>query len=70
MRYVFNRLRGIALGQILPHIQEYGTIGPEGLPRFIQLLESAFVDHDQVATAEQKMREIKQNNREFSQYYA
>jgi len=70
MRYAFNRLRGVALGQILPHVQENGTIGLEDLPALIQLLEAAFVDPDQVATAERKLREIKQKNGEFSQYYA
>jgi hypothetical protein len=70
MRYAFNRLRGVALGQILPHVREDGTIGLEDLPAFIQLLEAAFGDPDRVATAERKMREIKQKHREFSQYYA
>jgi len=70
MRYAFNRLRGIALGQILPHVREDGTIGLEDLPACIQLLEAAFGDPNQVATAERKMREIKPKNREFSQYYA
>jgi len=70
MRYAFNRLRGVALGQILPHVRENGTIGLEDLPALIQLLEAAFGDPDRVATAEQKIREIKQKNREFSQYYA
>jgi len=70
MRYAFNRLRGIALGQILPHVREDGTIGLEDLSAFIQLLEAAFGDPDRVATAERRMREIKQKNREFSQYYA
>jgi len=70
MRYAFNRLRGIALGQILPHVREDGTIALEDLPAIIQLLEAAFGDPDRVATAERKMREMKQKNREFSQYYA
>jgi len=70
MRYVFNRLRGVALDQILPHVWEDGTIGLEDLPAFIQLLEAAFGDPDRVANAERKMREIKQKNREFSQYYS
>jgi hypothetical protein len=35
MRYAFNRLRGIAMGQILPHVREDGTIGLEDLPAFI-----------------------------------
>jgi hypothetical protein len=39
MRYAFNHLRGVALGQILSHIREDGTIGLEDIPAFIQLLE-------------------------------
>jgi hypothetical protein len=70
MRYAFNRLRGIALGQILPHVREDGTIGLEDPPALVQLLEAAVGDRDRVATAEQKMQEIKYKNREFSQYYA
>jgi len=70
MRYAFNHLRGVALGQILPHLWEDGEIGLEDLPAVIQLLEAAFGDPDRVATAERKMREIKQTLREFSQYYA
>jgi hypothetical protein len=46
MRYAFNPLRGITLGQILPHVQEDGTIGLENLPAFIQLLEAAFGNPD------------------------
>jgi hypothetical protein len=45
-------------------------IGPEDLPAFIQLLEAAFGDRDRVATTQRKMREIKQNQCEFSRYYA
>jgi len=70
MRYAFNCLRGIALGQILPHVREDRTIWLKDLPAFIQLLEAAFGDRDRVATAERKMHEIKQKNHEFSQYYA
>jgi hypothetical protein len=70
MRYAFNRLSGLALRQILPHVRENGEIDLGDLPAFIQLLEAAFGDPDRVATTERNMREIKQNNREFSQYYA
>jgi hypothetical protein len=70
MRYAFNRLSGLALKQILPHVRENGEVGLEDLPAFIQLLETAFGDPDRVATAERNMKEIKQKNREFSQYYA
>ena len=54
----------------MPYVQEDGTIWLEDLPAFIELLEAAFGDPDRVATAERKMRDIKQKNREFSQYYA
>jgi hypothetical protein len=70
MRYAFNRLSGLALKQILPHLRDNGEVGLEDLPAFIQLLEAAFGDPDRVATAERNMREIKQRNREFSLYYA
>jgi len=68
--YPFNRLRGVALGQILPHVSEDGTIGLEDLPPFIELLEAALGDPDWVVTAKREMRIIKQKNREFFQYSA
>jgi len=68
MRYPFNRMRGVTLGQIMPHVQEDREIGPDDLPAFKQLLEAAFRDPDQVATTEWNMREIKQKTREFSHY--
>jgi hypothetical protein len=70
MRYTFNRLTGLALRQILPHIPDNGDIGLDNLSALIQLLEAAFGDPDRVATTERNMREIMQKNREFSQYYA
>jgi hypothetical protein len=70
MRYAFNRLRGLGLGQILAHVREDGMIGLEDLPVCIQLLEADFGDSDWIATVKRKMREIKQQNREFSLYYA
>jgi len=70
MQFAVNSVRGVALGQILPHIREAREIGLEGLPAFIQLLEAAFGDPYQVTAAERKMREIKQKNCEFCQYNA
>jgi hypothetical protein len=67
MQYSFNRLRAIAIGQILPHVREDGTIGLEDLPACINLREAAFGDPDRVAIAEREMWEIKQKNCEFSQ---
>jgi len=40
MWYTFNRLWGIALGQILRHVREDRTVGLEDLPAFIQCLEA------------------------------
>jgi hypothetical protein len=70
MWHAFTRLSGLALKQILPHVRDNGDIGLEDLPAFIQHLEAAFRDPDQVATAERNMMEIKHKNREFFQYYA
>jgi hypothetical protein len=70
MRFSFNRLSGLALRHILPHVRENGEIDLGDLTAFIQLLGAAFGDPDRVATAEPNMREIKQMNRECSQYYA
>jgi hypothetical protein len=70
MRYAFNRLSGLALRQILPHIRENGEIDLGDLTAFIQLLEAAFGDPDRVDTTERNMRELKHKNRDFFQYYA
>ena len=67
MRYLFNHLRGVPLGQIVPHIREDGTIGLDDLPALIQLVAAAFGDPDRETTTERKMREIKHKKREFSQ---
>jgi len=67
MRYAFNRLTGVALGQIAPHVWGDGVFGQGQVSALIPLLESAFEDPDGVATTERKMRVIKQNNREFPQ---
>jgi len=52
MSYAISRLGGIALGQILAHVQEDGMIGLANLPAFIQLLDAACGDPDKIATAE------------------
>jgi hypothetical protein len=70
MRYAFNHFRGVALGQISPHVWEDGTLGLEDITAFIPLLKVAFGDSDRVATAEHNMPEVKQKNREFSEYDA
>jgi len=70
MRYAFNCLSRVALGQIVPHIRENGEKRLEDLPALMRLMQAVFGDPDRVATAKQKTRKIQQKNREFSQYYA
>jgi len=70
LRYTSHRLRGVSSGQILTHVREDREIGLENRTAFIQLLEAAFWDPDQVATAKWKMREFKQQNHQLSQYCA
>jgi hypothetical protein len=62
IRYAVNLLSGVALGQILLHVWENGTIGLQDLPAFIYRLEAAVGNPDCVATAKRKMQEIKQKN--------
>jgi hypothetical protein len=69
MRYAFNCLQGVGLGQILPHIQYNGEIGREDLLAVIQLLQAARGDSDRVATTERTMWEIKHMYYKVSQYY-
>jgi hypothetical protein len=70
MSYPFNRLSGLALRQILPHVRENWENHLGDLSALIQLLEAAFGDPDRVATTERNIRDNKQKNWEFSQYYA
>jgi hypothetical protein len=54
----------------VPHLREDGMIGLEAIQKFIHLRQPGIEDTYEVVTAPQKLREIKQNNPEFSQYYA
>jgi hypothetical protein len=59
-RYPFHYPNGIALAQFLPQVQDNEEVGLEVQPASRQLLEAAFGDPNQVATAGWKMQEIKQ----------
>jgi hypothetical protein len=60
---------GVALGQIVPHVQEDGKIGLEDFRAYVELLDAALGDTGRIATTEQKMPVIEQKNSVFSQYY-
>jgi len=53
----------------VPNIWEDGTIGPEDLAAFIQVLEEAVGDTKRIATTERMIPVIEQQNCVFSQYY-
>lgn len=67
--YVVNRLSGLAYQQIRPYIR----LGVPQLPDYeqiLEILEKAFGDPNRSSRAAQKLREIKQANREFNTFYA
>ena len=69
LRYAFSRLEGIALAQVLPHVQDT-HINLANVAAVIQLLEEAFGDPDRVATAFRELAALRQKDREFSLYLA
>ena len=69
LRYAFSFLRGPAYKTMEPHLHN-DEINFTSLERFIEVLCIAFGDPDEVKTAVRKLEAIRQNNREFSQYYA
>jgi len=70
MQHPFNSLRGIALGQILPHIRIDGMIALGDLLAFVQLLKLAFGNPYRVTTTEWTIHKMKQKNCNVSQGYA
>lgn len=69
LMYTIGRLEGIALEQILPFVTAT-SVELADTNTLITILESAFGDPDRLATAEREMDHLKQNNRDFSSYYA
>jgi hypothetical protein len=66
-----GRLRGRALDQILPYIKENGNRWAlNDVEDVIKILQRTFGDPDERATARFKLQNLRQNNREFSDYYA
>ena len=58
-----------ALDQVTPHITN-DCINLENVGSLISILETAFGDPDKIATAERKLRNLRQANQDFSTYYA
>jgi len=64
-----NCQRGVALGQILPHIQKDRITGMVDLSAGWQCLNAAYADPNSVGTNKSMMQANKQKNHEFSQDY-
>ena len=62
-------LKDRTLHQVTSHINNY-YIALDKLAGLISILDTAFGDPDKVATAERKLRNLRQANRDFSTYYA
>jgi hypothetical protein len=69
LSYAVGRLEGVAFEQILPYI-ENNAVNLDDIDALIKILEDAFGDPDQVATATRELRNLRQANREFSLYFA
>jgi len=69
LAYAVGFLKGKAYEQILPLINE-GNINIASVEALITLLENAFGDPDRVRTAERNLQNLRQKNRNFSDYLA
>lgn len=69
LRYAFSFLRGAAYNTMEPHLHD-NEVRFTSLEEFMEVLRIAFGDPDEVKTAVRKLEALRQNNREFSQYYA
>ena len=69
LRYAFSFLRGAAYNTMEPHLHN-NEVGFASLDEFTEVLRIAFGDPDEVKTAVRKLDALRQNNKEFSQYYA
>ena len=69
LEYAIKRLEDLALGQILPYVEEH-HLRLKNLAALITILENVFGDPDRAATAERELNKLRQTNREFSLYYA
>ncbi|KAH0611508.1 uncharacterized protein H6S33_010773 [Morchella sextelata] len=69
LSYAFSRLEGVAANQFLQYVGEEGIALPSML-RFYEVLDTAFGDPDRMRTARRNLRNIRQRNRTFADYFA
>ncbi|KAH0608715.1 uncharacterized protein H6S33_001849, partial [Morchella sextelata] len=69
LSYAFSRLEGVAANQFLQYVGE-GEITLPSMVRFYEVLDTAFGDPDRMRTARRNLRNIRQRNRTFADYFA
>ncbi|KAH0608755.1 uncharacterized protein H6S33_001889 [Morchella sextelata] len=69
LSYAFSRLEGVAANQFLQYVGE-GSITLPSMVRFYEVLDTAFGDPDRMRTARRNLRNIRQRNRTFADYFA
>lgn len=69
LAYAVSRLEDKAHIQILPFIAD-GRINLDSLKGLEKMLQNAFGDPDPKGTAQQKLKDVRQKNRPFAEYYA
>ena len=69
LRYAISLLKDRALSQVRPYVRA-GRVDLDNLEALIAKLEEAFGDPDRVATAEGKIMNVKQGNKDLSTFFA
>jgi hypothetical protein len=69
LRYVFSRLEGAALEQMI-HLIQNDRVNLENFEAFVTSLDEAYGDPDRVNTAKRTLAKLRQGNRDFVMYYA
>ncbi|KAH0608719.1 uncharacterized protein H6S33_001853 [Morchella sextelata] len=69
LSYAFSRLEGVAANQFLQYVGE-GSITLPSMVRFYEVLDTASGDPDRMRTARRNLRNIRQRNRTFADYFA
>ncbi|KAH0607921.1 uncharacterized protein H6S33_001973 [Morchella sextelata] len=69
LSYAFSRLEGVSANQFLQYVGE-GEITLPSMVRFYEVLDTAFGDPDRMRTARRNLRNIRQRNRTFADYFA
>src|SRR6202041_2919707 len=68
--YAGSYLRGTAFDWFAPQVHHSGQVNFTSYHEFVQALQDAFGDPDEVATAEREIQELRQGTASCSTYYA